>query len=509
MTTAWMVRAGGAGEREDAALADGCLIAGWEELADLSDVSSKSDLRALVDTTYPDASPARAANWTGQVWRLIHDMTAGDYVVTPLKRTQEIAIGRIAGPYHYRADAPAGFRHTRPVTWIRKDLPRSSVRQDLLDSMGSLLTICRLERFGAASRIDNLATDGVDPGAPDDNNDAQTGSKLELAEQVGSKPDRSLKISVRELLANWGAIRRSASTVALIELELKELGLTSRPHFTEVGIDDKVSIFAVGAEPNKDGPNISGELSDQDAGRMVSPLAPRVGVIQSASSNTVLSVRPEDPISRATTLMIAHEYSQLAVVTGDGDTQQLLGAISWASIGRHSVAAPLKHVRDAMFRVTAVHHRDLLLPVMEEIYRKDFLFVRSDDSPLSGIVTTADLSLRFGQTTRPLVLIEEAERRLRARAEEIFTLEDFRSAKVNHNGRRAPTLGNYVKLFETREMWERLKWPVDYEFFRDRLAELTAARNDFMHFTPDPISEEQLESLESFVRLLRVVDARD
>jgi restriction system protein len=511
VTTAWMVRAGWNGEREQAALTEGLVIAGWEEVDDLSAITNKLELREVVEATYPDASPARIANWTGQLWRMISEIAPGDLVVTPLKRRPEIAVGRIASEYAYRADVPPGFRHVRKVDWLRNDIPRAAVQQDLLDSMGSLLTVCRLERFGAADRIAALASSGIDPGPPGDDADAKISSKRELAERAAaSSADGPLRLSVRDLLSIWGAIRRSASIVGQIEQELAELGLTARPAFTDGGIDDKITIVAVGEEPKKDDPSTSRD-TDNDEPKDFAPIAPRIGVIEAANASQVVTVEPHDDIAVAVTRMIAHGYSQLAVVDGDGEETQLRGAISWASIGTSSVTAPPKKVNDAMFYVRAVHNRDFLLPLVDEIYRNDFLFVCSDDSPLTGIVTAADLTQRFGQTTRPLVLIEEAERRLRINVGEVFNNEDFKAAGVRYNPSTgaSPTIGNYVHLLKNPEMWKKLSWPIHHEFFMDRLEELRVARNDFMHFNPDPLSPEQLESLEGFVRLLRAVDSRD
>jgi restriction system protein len=507
-----MVRAGWNGEREQAALDEGLVIAGWEEVGDLSGITSKIETRAVVESTYPDASPARIANWTGQLWRMINGIAVGDLVVTPLKLRQKIAIGRIAGNYVYRADAPPGFRHVRKVEWLRKDIPRKAVRQDLLDSMGSLLTVCRLERFGAADRIASLASSGTDPGPPGDDADARISSKRDLAEKAAASPTgEPLRISVRELLDVWGAKRRSASTATQIEQELADLGLTTRPSFTDGGIDEKVAIIAVGEEPKKDDPSTSRDASDGKESEAFATLAPRIGVIESANSGEVVAVKSSDDIAVAVTRMVAHGYSQLAVVDGDVGEPQLRGAISWASIGTASVTAPPKRVADAMFYVRAVHNRDFLLPLVDEIYRNEFLFVCSDDNPLTGIVTAADLAKRFGQMTRPLVLIEEAERRLRHSVSEAFTDEDFNAAGVKYNPSSGtpPTIGNYVYLLKNPEMWSRLAWPVDYKFFMEHLEKLRIARNDFMHFDPDPLGDEQLEPLEGFVRVLRAADSRD
>src|SRR4051794_34317476 len=143
---AWMIRAGQSGEREQAALDLGRVIAGWSETDDLSPYSDRESLRDYIRSVYPSASRALVANWTGQLWRFLHVISEGDLVVLPLKgEARELVLGRITGPYFYDETAARGFRHVRPVTWHRT-IARSDLGSDLLDSLGALLTIAELRR---------------------------------------------------------------------------------------------------------------------------------------------------------------------------------------------------------------------------------------------------------------------------------------------------------------------------------------------------------------------------
>jgi restriction system protein len=136
---------------------DGLVIVGWNELGDMSRAGTKEELRALIARADPEGGKARIANWTGQLWRFRAVIEVGDHVVMPVKSRGTIAIGRVTGPYAYRADGAEGFRQVRPVQWLRTDIPRDAVKQDLLDSMGSLLTVCGLNRADADARIAPLA----------------------------------------------------------------------------------------------------------------------------------------------------------------------------------------------------------------------------------------------------------------------------------------------------------------------------------------------------------------
>jgi restriction system protein len=149
----WLVRAGRNGEREQLALDQSVAVIGWQALPDLTPITTREALDQLVRATYPEFKPGKLSNHIGQVWAFRERIQVGDLVVLPLKTRSAIAIGRVAGPYSYRADLPPEAKHTRPLQWLRTDLPRDAFDQDLLFSFGSQLTICQVQRNQAEPRI--------------------------------------------------------------------------------------------------------------------------------------------------------------------------------------------------------------------------------------------------------------------------------------------------------------------------------------------------------------------
>jgi restriction system protein len=510
---AWMIRGGRDGEREDAALREGLAILGWDELDDIGGCSSKEELRALIAATYPGSGTARIANWTGQLWRFLNEIDVGDYVVMPRKnRPSLVAFGRVTGVYRYRGDARRGFRLTRPVAWLRTDVPRSAIKRDLLDSMGSLLTVCRLSRFDAAKRVAGLAEHGTDPGPgieTDQPDKHRVASRAELLAKA-ARPDSGgpLRLTVREFLEYWGATRRTSETVARIEKELGEKGLTTRPPFTEGWIHATIELVPLGEEPVAGVSGTEAQVAaDTEDVPDLPPMTLRIGDLDSANRG-VTSVAPGTPILRAITMMLANNYSQLAVISEEGTFH---GAVSWESMGQARVADPKAPLEKAITSALLVEYDQPLLDQIGRIYDKGFVFVRSPDkSRVSGIVTAADLTLQFDELARPFVLIEEAERRLRRRVDEVFTLEEIRAVARGKPARVQSaadlTLGNYRFLLASEENWDRLAWDLDRDVFLDLLKAVNAIRNETMHFSPDPLTPEQFGQLNGFVGLLRTVD---
>ena len=165
VSTAWLIRAGRSGERDDFNLEHGQAGLGWGNLADLTDVSSRREIEAMIRRARPDASNGSVATHTGQVWALRKRVRMGDLVALPLKTTSQIALGTVVRQYWYNKDADPTWRHVVSVDWKRTDVPRTAVKQDLLYSLGSALTICTITRNDGAWRLHQLLLTGHDPGA--------------------------------------------------------------------------------------------------------------------------------------------------------------------------------------------------------------------------------------------------------------------------------------------------------------------------------------------------------
>jgi restriction system protein len=151
----WMVRAGRNGEQEEGALEHGVATIGWNELPDLSSIRSRDELKAPYEEHNPAETKMQVANAVGQVWAFISRIQPDDLVVLPLKTRSALAIGRVTGPYEYRQDLSPIIHHVRPVEWIRTDLPRTAFEQDqdLLYSLGAIMTVCQIQRNDAELRV--------------------------------------------------------------------------------------------------------------------------------------------------------------------------------------------------------------------------------------------------------------------------------------------------------------------------------------------------------------------
>jgi restriction system protein len=499
------------------------VIVGWPEIGDLKQYETRRELQAAVRRAYRRRSGAVIANWTGQLWRFQQIMHIGDLVVMPLRhQSDQIAIGRIAGPYTYRPDAAPDRRHTHPVKWIRVDQPRSTIQQDLLYSLGSLLTVCELRRNAAAYRLERLAATGVDPGpsgGDGDSEDVELNTPDELIARTVANED-GLSMTVRELLAAWSVKRRTGQAVSAIEQDLAEHGLITIPSITEGWLDSRIRIVRSGAdaddtadatpmekvvEAEQEALGIDSEPALDDDLVAEKPFTLRFGHLL-RSDGGLTSVKPGDSIKRAQTLMLRHNYSQLAVIDEDGT---LHGAVSWESIAHTTMRSTVpESVADVRRGAIEAGYDDKVLPRLDDIAKHGFVFVRSRDRKSTvGIVTSADLTQRFGEIVRPFSMIEECERRLKRRARVVFADDEIKTAtKGRYRTVESLTLGAYSHVIEEEANFLKLDWRLDHHEFRSQVDRVAKIRNKMMHFSPDPLPTDEWSDIDGLLAMLQTVD---
>lgn len=164
--TAWVIRAGRHGERDQWALSNGCSGGGWKELPDLTPYTTRKQIAEVTAASFPGAPQGRLATYAAQLWALRCRIQPGDLLVMPLKTTKQIAMGWVTSGYKYLGDdQPPDCRHVVAVDWKVTDLPRTAVKQDLLYTLGSAISIFSPSKNNAEERLRELLEHGIDPGS--------------------------------------------------------------------------------------------------------------------------------------------------------------------------------------------------------------------------------------------------------------------------------------------------------------------------------------------------------
>ena len=308
----------------------------------------------------------------------------------------------------------------------------------------------------------------------------------------------SVATTVRSLIGEWGVKRRGSEMSTRIARDLQMVGLTTKPSFGQVPLDQEVEVIAL---PLGD----TAPASEADA--PTEPLTVTIGTLPTAAAG-VRAVSPDAPLLAAQSIMERHDYSQLAVLTGERD---LKGVVSWESIAQASLYGPQpRFVREAMSTSPVVVDHDVpLLEHIETIAEAGYVFVRDETQRINGIVTASDLSYEFEKIANPFLLLGEIEGWLRQIVDATFTADDL-AAYVDPSdpdrqieAAQSLTFGEYVRLFQDVDAWSALALRADRKVFSAHVDEVRQIRNSIMHFSPDPLAEEDLDSIKALLRWLR------
>lgn len=165
MSKFWTVRTGRSGERTEWSFANGVVGGGWQEMPDLTGIIDKEVLRRIVSDVY-GGSKSTVANLTGQLWTLTNRIQSGDFIALPIRSTSQVAFGQVVNGYKYLKDQEdPSRRHVLQVKWLKTDVPKSLLKQDMLYQLGSALTIFEVGNNDAAFRLAKVMEGKPDPGA--------------------------------------------------------------------------------------------------------------------------------------------------------------------------------------------------------------------------------------------------------------------------------------------------------------------------------------------------------
>lgn len=232
-----------------------------------------------------------------------------------------------------------------------------------------------------------------------------------------------------------------------------------------------------------------------------------------SSARKPLSVSPDTKLEEAVTHMLTNDFSQLPVMTSGRDVK---GIITWASIGsRLAMGKKCFVARELMEQHQEIRSDASLFSAIGIIAEHQYVLVRGHDQKITGIVTASDLSLQFQQMAEPFLLLGEIENHVRRVISQRFAPTELESAKDPTDTKRVVTsvadltYGEYIRLLENPERWDKLNITVDRKTCIEKFESVRRIRNDVMHFDPDGIPEKDLMTLREFARFLQRLQVID
>lgn len=168
---------------------------GWRDFGDLSKVEESRDaFKVHYIEAYPDAKKGQIANGAGMLYRFLHEVQIGDYVVFPSKTDRKINIGTIDGDYYFE-DSDGEYVQRRKVKWL-KHIPRLNFSQGALYEVGSAMSFFSVKNY-ADEFLSALDKDFKKSVTSDDAEDESVGATAE--DIVESTKDFILKELSRQM----------------------------------------------------------------------------------------------------------------------------------------------------------------------------------------------------------------------------------------------------------------------------------------------------------------------
>ena len=301
------------------------------------------------------------------------------------------------------------------------------------------------------------------------------------------------RLTVSELLAKYGFMRRGDWVNSRIRNDLEATGLRTVPDFASTWLGQAVSVEPI---PQDTDGALDKERPDPTL---------RVGALD-AAHNKPMTVKPDQPLIAATTVMQLHDFSQMPVMTNPRD---LRGIVSWKSIGARMVlGCECEFVRNCMEPAQEIDKETPLFDAIGAITKHGYVLVRdkAGGNVISGIVTASDLSNQFQNLAGPFLLAGEIEGHLRNLVHGKFTADQLSAVSAGGpdskeiNSASDLTLGEYCRLLEKPEHWDLLELQIDRKEFVDHLDKVRNIRNDIMHFKPEGLNASEIRLLQDVAK---------
>jgi restriction system protein len=281
----WLVRAGKYGEHEPRFFEDNRIYLTWGglEATNLSSAVTYDDIKSLMLQHFSAEPIRRVGNWSGQVWAFTLAMQPGDYVVVPRKSNGTVAIGEVKSGYTFKPDAEGKYGHFRDVRWINTDVPRSAFDQDLLYSLGAIMTICQIQRNDAEKRVKALANGQTISRLTETAVTAQPDAFGEAAAEIDLEQlsrDAIAKLVIQKFMGHGMA--------RLVDAILKAQGFTT--HLSPEGPDKGIDILAAGGPFGFDHPRICVQVKSGNTPADRPEFTQLIGAMQSVNADQGLFV---------------------------------------------------------------------------------------------------------------------------------------------------------------------------------------------------------------------------
>lgn len=273
----WLIRPPKGGHHDDYALEAGIVTGDFGVRGDFSDHIDYDQILQEVELANPGIRSGKVESMARQLFTLLNNMFAGDLIVHPHCDRTSIAIGILRPDVILDRDN----RPAREVEWLRTNIAKANLHQDLHHSLASGLQVCEISRNNALDRVEEIVTTGRDPGPL-----LKTGGSTKTLDAMSDQDIEAHLWSnfVLHVGSVFAGHEMAFLTAALLEVEGYKVQVS--PPGPDGGCD-----FLAGKGPlGFDGPTIVGQVKSGDIVVDDFVFQSLVGVVQSRGADRGLIV---------------------------------------------------------------------------------------------------------------------------------------------------------------------------------------------------------------------------
>jgi restriction system protein len=142
----WMIRAGDDNELIPVWKEEGIASIGWPKLGNPKHYRTKDEMTAKANTVFAESKPNTRRSWVNQVWRFSREVKKGDRVITYNKEKRDYMVGTVLEPHFYdESIGDPAYPNNIKVDWEEITVERDSLSQAAKNSLGSVLTVFRID----------------------------------------------------------------------------------------------------------------------------------------------------------------------------------------------------------------------------------------------------------------------------------------------------------------------------------------------------------------------------
>lgn len=154
----WLVRAGEDSRYEERFFRDHRVYLTCDGLAgeDFTEISDYAGIRKVLLGRFEGRGDSEIGGLADLVFEFVMSMTPRDFVITPRRSSNTLAIGQIISPYGFDPASESPFCHLHDVNWLALDVPAAAFNAEFLSCLSVSAPLAQVKVSNATAQVQKV-----------------------------------------------------------------------------------------------------------------------------------------------------------------------------------------------------------------------------------------------------------------------------------------------------------------------------------------------------------------